>query len=400
MHLRKSFTALPIVLSMTGCFESSGPTSSNTSQNSATALGAWAQTANLVLPGDTNLAPTSLRSRWDSVVNLKTYAVQARTDLQRILADWAARDPVATGWTVVDVDSTSNTDSLGNVIGKMYLVSFSVEGISQGGLVWVPNSTRPLPVVLFGHPDDNGTDDSYVQLLGDLMGTQFNQAIIVAPAYRGETATLTTDYSMVTSDASAQSPWDRDVDDGLAFLGATLSHFSTDASRIAAVGYSRGGGVSLISALRDPSIHSVFEIAGPTDFFSRSMQNIAMGLVQGKSYDLPGLDYLHTQYLQPFQSGSISADSLRSVLLRRSPARWALSGLLAPTEAVQGTADSTVNPDQSRNLVAADPEVDYLSIAGMTHTSFLEGSSDTDYTQADAISTALQAFLKTHLSLN
>ena len=123
MHLRKSFTALSAALSLTGCFESSGPTSSNTSQNSATALAAWASAANLVLPGDTNLAPTSLRSRWDSVVNLKTYAVQARTDLQRILADWAGRDPVATGWTVVDVDSTSNTDSLGNVIGKMYLVS-------------------------------------------------------------------------------------------------------------------------------------------------------------------------------------------------------------------------------------------------------------------------------------
>jgi|GEM_PF-1565055 poly(3-hydroxybutyrate) depolymerase len=400
MRLRKFSVFLPIVISLTGCFESSGPTNSNPSQNSATALTAWASTANLVLPGDTNLAPTSLRARWDSVVNLKAYAVQARTDLQRILADWAGRDPVATGWTVVDVDSSTNTDSLGNLLGKMYLVSFSVDGISQGGLVWVPFSTRPLPVVLFGHPDDNGIDDSYVQLLGDLMGPQYAQAIIVAPAYRGETATLTTDYSNVTSDASTQSPWDRDVDDGLAFLGATLNHFSTDSSRIATVGYSRGGGVSLISAFRDPSIHSVFEIAGPTDFFSRSMQSIAMGLVQGQSYNLPGLDYLQTQYLQPFQTGSISADSLRSVLLRRSPARWALSGVLAPTEAVHGTADSTVNPDQSKNLVAADPGVAYLSIAGMTHTSFLDGSTDADFAQATTISNSLQAFLRTHLSLN
>lgn len=392
MRLHGLLLATPMVLFLSGCFEDSGSssTSSSSSTPSATSLAAWAQTTglSLSLAGDVDEAAStaSYRSRWDSVVNLKTYAAQAQGDLQRIVADWASRDPVAEHWTVKGSQAGTG--------GELYLVGFSVDGVSQGGLVWVPNSGKSLPVVLFGHPDDAGVDESYLTDLGDLLGSSLDtQMIIVMPAYRGETAWLGSDN--VESDTSAQSPWDRDVDDGLALLQATLDHFSrADSSRIAAVGYSRGGGVSLISAFRDRRIKSVFEIAGPADFFAPSIQTIALGLLAGNSYGLPGLDFLDARYLTPFWNKDISADSLRCVLLKRSPARLALSGLLPTTEAVHGTADVTVYPDQSAALKAADPSVTYYSVAGMTHSSFF-----TNLSQAAVVGLQLQTFVKTHLSL-
>ena len=391
MRLRTSALALPLILSLSGCFEDSGlsTTTTTTTPNPAatvTALEAWAPTANLHLAGDTNLAASAESARWDSVVNLAKYDSGARADLVRIVSDWRARDPVASGWTVVASQSETG--------GTLSLVRFSVDGVSQGGLVWMPSSSGKHPVVMFGHPDDQGIDGDFISLLGDLLGTLNSQVAIVAPAYRGEEASLGEDT--VQSDAAEQSPWDRDVDDGLAMLQAALDQYpQADASRIAAVGYSRGAGVSLISAFRDARIQSVFEIAGPTDFFAPSIQRVAMGLMAGRSYSLPGLDYIDTEYLQPFKNTTISADSLRRVLLERSPARWALSGLLPSTEAVHGTADSTVSPDQSAALKAADSRVTYLPITGMTHTSFLSVLS-----QSMPISSALQAFLKNHLSLN
>ncbi len=165
-----------------------------------------------------------------------------------------------------------------------------------------------------------------------------------------------------------------------------------DTTRIAAVGYSRGAGTSLLSALREPKIGSVFEIAGPADFFAPSIQRIAMGLRKGQSYSLPGLDIINTRLLEPFWRNAISADSLRRELLERSAGRLALSGLMPTTKIVFGTADTTVYPDQSWALLAADSRIAYDSISGMTHSSFLERPF-----QALAISSKLDGFLSAHL---
>lgn len=388
MHqLRPKIALLSLTFLLVGCFDDSdSPTSSAASgQQTYGTFAAWAQseTATLSLPGDTNLASSDVAARWDSVVNLSKYASQARADLRKIAADWAARAPRAQGWTVV----TSTTDTT----GTLSLVRFEVDGISQGGLVWVPLAQGALPLILFGHPADEGIDGSYASTLLGFLGKARSQAIVVVPAYRGESASL--GDSLVASESSSQSPWDRDVDDGLAMLHAAAKAFpQADTTRIAAVGYSRGAGTSLLSALRDPKIGSVFEIAGPTDFFAPSIQRIAMGLRKGQSYWLPGLDIINTKLLEPFWRGGISADSLRRELLERSAGRLALSGLMPATEIVFGTADTTVYPDQSRALLAADSRIACDSISGMTHSSFLQR-----FSQGLAISSKLESFLSAHL---
>lgn len=382
--------ALPLLAAIVGCSESatdSGASGSNP-EPVAASLAQWAPSANIVLAGDAVVEIPGLASRWDSVANLARYQSDARKDLQKIFADWASRKPKANDWEIMDTVASS-----GAVPGNTYLVAFSVDGVEQGGLVWIPATTGPTPVVLFGHPGDNGIGSMFYGGLGALMGSTKSGCILVMPAFRGETAELS--GTSIPSDTTQASPWDRDVDDGLALLQAVLDRFpQADASRISAVGYSRGAGVALLSALRDHRITSVYEIAGPTDFFATSIQNLSKGLALGMTFDLPGVDVIEARYLAPFRKGTISADSLRTVLLARSAARLAISGLLPSTTAVHGTNDSTVFPDQSVALKTADARVDYQSVAGMTHSSFVLGKDQ------PTVARSLQAFLKAKFGLN
>lgn len=374
--------------------------------NNVLALQTWAAAGrDLSLAGDTNWAPTSapfsqaLRDRWDSVVNLKKYSALVDSDLSRILRDWASRTPVATGWTVV----SSSNSVMTPLTGTTQLVRFSVDGIQQGGLVWIPNTSGSHPVVLVGHPGDGGVDDEIAYLFGTLVGTSnlgggsvnLDKVILVFPAYRGENASLGSDT--VKSDESTISPWDRDVDDGLAMLQSVLDRVpGADASRISAIGFSRGAGVSLISALRDARIKSVFDIAGPTDFFCSSIQRVSFAIAANVPVDLPGVNYLGKRYVAPFWNGAISADSIRTALLRRSVARMAASRVLPKVESVQGLNDSTVFPEHMRHLALADSRVDTLPVAGMSHTSWMTTSN---LTQLLTVGRALQAFLKTNLGI-
>jgi pimeloyl-ACP methyl ester carboxylesterase len=379
--------ACGLVLALSGCFEDGGgslvsPTSTSTFTATSAryaALETWAQGATPVLAGDTDLAASSwsMKSRWDSVVDLS----KASGDLSAILADWNARTPVASSWNAID----SLTDSL----SVTRLVSFTVGGVSQGALVRSPlGASGKLPVILFCHPSDDGMSMGYMHTLVQLMGTLASQVLIVAPAFRGETASIGTDS--VTSPTISQSPWDRDVDDALAALTASLGTYPADPSHILALGYSRGGGVALLAALRDARIGSVFDISGPADLFSPSFQALAIRLVNGGTSDLPGIPVLDTLLIKPFAAGTISADSLRRGMLRRSAARWALSGLLPTTLAIHGTADTTVNIDQSDALVAATSQATLVPASGSTHLTVLI---------SPALDTNLAPFLKSRLGL-
>lgn len=385
-HILSCALLLGAVLALTGCGDTgTDPVTQLTPSTDAStaryaALRDWAVSGSITLTGDAAIAPSdpALKSRWDSVVDLSN----RNADLAAILADWSSRSPRPEGWTVVDslVDTSSVTQ----------LVRFSVEGVPQGALVRRPlKATGKLPVVLFCHPSDDGMGTSYLNFLIFALGTLADQVLIVAPAFRGETASLGTDS--VISPSFSQSPWDRDVDDAMAVLSAGLSLYSADSSRVAALGYSRGGGVALLASLRDPRIGSVFDISGPADLFAPSFQRVAIGLFAGGTSTLPGIKVLDTLLIKPFASGRISADSLRRGMLRRSPARWARSGLLPLTQAVHGDADSTVNIDQSYALVAAAPTRASLAVA--------TGSSHLSVMFSQSLSANLVPFLKARLGL-
>jgi len=390
MKMRHAAIALVLALALGACDSS---TSSPPSVTNTQALQTWAASVtDLSLPGDSNFAPSSvsaaMKEKWDSVVNLQRFKTEANADLARILADWASRNPVVSAWTEVNSTDTMVT----GVNGWMKLVRFTVDGVSQGGLAWVPKASGSHPVILVGHPGDQGVTATLAATFGALMGAaRLNNTILLFPAYRGETAYMLNDS--VAGDPATASPWDRDVDDGLAMLQASLDRMpGADASRIVAFGFSRGAGVSLIAALRDKRIKAVFEIAGPTDFLAPSIQLLAFQLAGGGTVDLPGVNYISGRYVMPYWNGAIPADSIRTALLRRSVARMARSGLLPTTQAIHGSADVTVYPEQTRHLALADARVDTLFVPGMTHTSWFSAP-----VEQMTIGSRLQTFLQANL---
>ena len=243
---------------------------------------------------------------------------------------------------------------------SVWIVSHLSDGHRQYGAVVFPTGTHDsLPVLLMAHPGDNGvslaTDVGAILRMAPELEQRF---AIVIPSFRSEV--LKYKDSTWTSEGDP-SPWDRDVLDGLRLVSAVESLFVASASdttlpRIAsgsvrAMGFSRGGGVALLSALRDPRIRRVVDYFGPTDFYGDYVKALFRKMLAGQAVSLPGVDYLDTAVVKRLQAGTIPLDSARRALLVRSPARFA--DLLPPVMLHHGELDSTVLISQSEDLWAA-----------------------------------------------
>lgn len=277
------------------------------------------------------------------------FAPPTQAEKQTILAEWQARTPVATESEVVRTQDIT-------IAGRAYSAKtyrYVVDGLNLYGLVLAPTeatAAASLPVIVYGHGGDGGTSLAEVSGLAGILLASDQQAIWVAPSFRDEPLSLG-DAGTLTSDGPA-SPWDRDVDDALALLDVTLqANPAADASRIGAVGFSRGGGVSLIMAARDERISRVLDFFGPTDFFGPYVQDIAADALEGGARDLPGFDVLNARFIQPLKNGEITVAQMRLELLRRSPAQFA--DRLPAVQAQHGTDDQTVLVGQTELLERA-----------------------------------------------
>ncbi len=192
----------------------------------------------------------------------------------------------------------------------------------------------------------------------------------VAPSFRSEPLTFNTLQYVSGGDPS---PWDRDVDDALALLNATLETTpEADPARIGVLGFSRGACVGLLMAIRDPRIDLVVEFFGPTDFFGPFVQEVVEEALRGQPRDLPGLDYLNRTFLQPLKSGELTIEDVRPELLRRSPVYFASH--LPQVQVHHGTADDVVPVGEAQRLIEvmqqlgrAPPEFEYYLYFGGGH---------------------------------
>ena len=147
----------------------------------------------------------------------------------------------------------------------------------------------------------------------------------------------------------APSPWDRDVDDALALVSATLANEpAADPGRIAVLGFSRGAGVGLLMAARDPRIDAVVDFFGPTDFFDPWVRGLVEEALEGRPRNLPGLAWLTEQYLQPLRRGDLTLQAVRTELVRRSVTLFAST--LPAVQVHHGTADGVVSFSQAERL--------------------------------------------------
>ena len=268
-------------------------------------------------------------------------------EIAQVEAEWTTRPPEVSG-VQVELD-TEVTNFLAGTV-RVRVLSHTVGGLRHYGLLVTPPGADPgsLPVVVYAHGGDGGVDLADVLLIIPFMRSVGSVAY-VAPSYRSEP--LRVEGREFISDGPP-SPWDRDVDDTMSLLSVALEEApELDGERIALLGLSRGGGVSLLMGARDTRIDAVVEAAGPTDLFDGYAREIMEEALAGTLRDLPGLDYLNETLIQPWQRGELSDAEARIEMLRRSGVYFA--GRLPPVQLHHGTADQVVAVSQAHRLIEA-----------------------------------------------
>jgi dipeptidyl aminopeptidase/acylaminoacyl peptidase len=276
-------------------------------------------------------------------VNLSAlFAPPTQAEIDAVKEEWSRRDVSAQG---VEIVATTTDGDL-----EVVVVSHTVGGVRHYGAILAPIGAQPdtLPILVYAHGGDGGVDvDDLLAGIPLLLPNTADSFLFVIPSFRDEP--LDFDETRYRSEGPA-SPWDRDVDDALALVNVADQLFeSADPDRIGVLGFSRGGCVGLLMAIRDPRIDLVVEFFGPTDFFGPFVQEVTEEALRGTPRDLPGLDYLDAELIQPLKSGAITEAELRLEMLRRSPVYFAER--LPEVQVHHGTADDTVPVGEAERLI-------------------------------------------------
>lgn len=277
------------------------------------------------------------------------FAQPTAGEIAQIQEEWAVRDVSARNIQILAEDTVSVP---GFPDSRVQIVSHTVSGLTHVGAILVPVEAAEgsLPVFVYNHPGDEGIDINGTLSLISLGLSGINTGFVfVAPAFRSETLTYDgQDYQA----EGPESPWDFDVDDSMALLNVALEMVpEADESRIGMLGASRGGGVSLLMAARDPRIDMVIEYFGPTDFLVQSGRETTIEALEGEVRDLPGLDFLTTTYLLPLQDGLRTLEEVRLEYIRRSPVYFVES--LPRVQVHHGNQDQVVPVDHAMSLEEA-----------------------------------------------
>ncbi len=327
---------------------------------------------------------TEPQASGDEIVNgvnvTQLFAPPSQSEIDAVFSEWSTRDVSVQDLEIVAVDSID----LGPSPATVKVVSHSVAGVKHYGAVVSPLNRDPgsLPVIVWSHGGDQGENASLTLGFFPLvLGSIVDSAVYVMPSFRSEP--LTVDGVTYLSEGPA-SPWDFDVDDGLALLNVALDiEPAADPERIGLIGFSRGAGVGLLMAVRDPRIDAVVEFFGPTDWFGEFVQEVTIEALEGNPRDLPGSDYINDNFVTPLLNGASTVADIRPELVRRSPVYWA--DRLPNLQVHHGTADSVVYVSQGERLIdimsnqlgRSAPEFEGYLYEGAGHNPFvMPGSLD------------------------
>jgi dipeptidyl aminopeptidase/acylaminoacyl peptidase len=313
-------------------------------------------------------------------VNLtQVFKAPSAAEIGAILDEWEGRDVSARD---VQVMSTS-AQTVGGTSVTVRIVAHTVDSYRHYGAVIAPpdKPIGSLPILVYSHGGDSGENLSLtLTFLPSQLATLMGEFVVVVPSFRSEPLVYG-GHAYVSE--GPPSPWDHDVDDALALLDAAIQVTpSADPTRIGVLGFSRGAGVGMLMAIRDPRIDAVVEFFGPTDFFGTYMQTLTEEALRDSPRDLPGLDHLNSAFIQPLKNGTITIADFRREIVRRSAVLFA--DHLPQLQVHHGTADSTVEFSQAESLRdtmhrigQAEPEFEFYAYESGVHDfTTLPGSLD------------------------
>jgi len=313
-------------------------------------------------------------------VNLtQVFKAPSAAEIGAISDEWEARDVSARD---VQVMRTS-AQTVGATSVTVKIVAHTVGSYRHFGAVIAPldKPIGSLPILVYSHGGDSGENLSLtLNFLPSQLATLVGEFVVVVPSFRSEPL-IYGGHAYVSE--GSPSPWDHDVDDALALLNAAIEITpSADPAHIGVLGFSRGAGVGMLMAIRDPRIDAVVEFFGPTDFFGTYMQTLTEEALRDSLRDLPGLNYLNSAFIQPLKNGTITIADFRKEIVRRSAVLFA--DRLPQLQVHHGTADSTVEFSQAESLRDAmhkvgrgEPEFEFYAYEGGVHDfTTLTGSLD------------------------
>ena len=283
------------------------------------------------------------------------FAVPTAQEIQNIQNEWIARTN-----QIIDVTIEDTIQILIDIeFHNMYIISHTnSENVKHYGAVIFPaDTTQEFPVMFYNHGGDNGVDlNSFRTLLSLPTMKEIAQKFIIAiPSFRSET--LIWDSTKSYQSTGSPSPWDKDVDDCIDFLTTISDLYSqVDESTVYAVGISRGAAVSMLWAARDERVDKVVDFFGPTDMISQWTKEVVYNALNGTLEDLPGLDYLNEEIIQPLKIGNLTIATVRNELIKRSSVYF-LSDIV-PLQVHHGMADEIVPVDQAERLIEVASELD------------------------------------------
>jgi acetyl esterase/lipase len=275
------------------------------------------------------------------------FAPPTAAEIQSIRDEWAGRNPIASD---VEVAYT-RPFPLGATPATLRVLSHAIDGNRHFGAVIAPDDGAPRPVLVLLHGGDSGVNVTSDDVLAVLLafGELADDFVYAVPSFRSEILSADGQDFLSTGEAS---PWDRDVDDAIAFLSVTLETTPVaDPDRVAVVGFSRGGLVGLLMAIRDPRVERLLEFFGPTDFFDDYVRDLVVDALEGRPRDVPGQAVLDARFIQPLKAGALSEADVRPELVRRSAVLFAAD--LPTLQVHHGTADDVVDVSQARSLIRA-----------------------------------------------
>jgi dipeptidyl aminopeptidase/acylaminoacyl peptidase len=233
-------------------------------------------------------------------------------------------------------------DTRSGQFANFSLVAYHSAGLRIYGIVTRPKIAGTYPILLYNHGGESGLSAAE---LDHPLAFAFVQ---VASSFRSEPVLW---FGETYRSEGEPSTWDGDVKDALVMLSCAEKMVDADASRVVCFGGSRGGGVSLLSAIRMPKrFLRVVELFGPTDFFDPIFRADLQAWLDGAVDTRPGVTLLRQEVVEPYLNGVLSLADARLALLRRSALYFA--DQLPAVQMHHGTVDDIVPISQSDRLAA------------------------------------------------
>lgn len=270
----------------------------------------------LALPAcDSSGPPPSTDEIFFGLNYTRLFAPATAAEISTVKTEWAARNTTSSAEAIV---AETTIDGARVAIIVYDATATGCGTVTNYAAVRIPSGlVGAAPLLVVHHGGDSGfnvgvgtgTSDqtantSLVRMVAAFPDL-FAQTVQVLPVYRSEEL-RTTGYAALGDPYVAggtESPWDCDVDDAIASVQAATALFpaAIDATRRAAMGFSRGGNTAALHAIRDPQMTALVDYYGPTDFFNPGAQLLASGVLGGSStaLGLPGATYIRDAVLRP-----------------------------------------------------------------------------------------------------